>query len=129
MKLLDDAHEKEMNQKYIFIFLCFILVMMLTLTGLAYRYREKINISQRLREVKDRFNSSEQIKVTIDIVAGINEKSLRLQFSVPCKDVNQKQYIMKRLPRIRHELLMSVNRPEVLQSMEQRDFKAIKNIH
>ena len=114
------------NEKIAIFVIIFVLVSILTLTGLAYNYREEIDFSQRIRTIKNRVFAKEEVSLKFNLVAGINEKSLRVKFSIPCENIKQRHCILKRLPIIKHELLMSMSRPEVMRSIEERDFNAMK---
>ena len=117
---------EEKSQRHTFFTLIFILVAILTLTSLAYRYREEIEIPRRIMSLKETLFPSDRINVKFQVVAGINGKNLRVKFAVPCGNMKQKYKILKRLPGVKHEMLMSMTRPEVIQSIEERDFGAIK---
>ena len=114
------------SEKIAIFVIVFLLGSILTLTGLAYNYREEIDLSQRIRKIKNRVLEKEEVSLKFNLVAGINEKSLRVKFYIPCKNMKQRHHIFKRLPVIKHELLMSMSRPEVIQSIEERDFNAMK---
>ena len=114
------------NEKRSFFVLICLLLVILTLTGLAYRFRQEINAPQRLQDAKNLLFNSSNIFLKFHIIAGINDQSLRVKFSVPCSSLSQKYDMMKRLPKIKHELLMTMSRPNVIKSVEERDFKKIK---
>ena len=114
------------DEKYTFIILIFTLGLILTITGLAYHYRKEMDITQRVMNVKNQLFPPREISVKFHLLAGIGDKSLRVKYSVPCKNIKQKEYITKRIPRIKHELLMSMSNQAIAQSIEERDFKAIK---
>ncbi|MFC1866931.1 hypothetical protein ACFL0H_02180 [Thermodesulfobacteriota bacterium] len=128
MPLLGPSHTNDMNQKYTFFTLIAILALILMLSGLAYRYKEELHISQRLNTAKEKYLASQEISVKFNVIAGIGEQCLRLGFSLPCRNLVHKNKISKRLPAIKHELLMSMSRPEVAHLIEKRDFGAIKKL-
>ena len=94
--------------------------------GLAYKYRSEINIDQNLTQLKNAFLSSEEMFVKIDLFAGVNNKSLRIIFNVPCKNMKTKRDILDNMTIIKHEMLMSMDNPQNKISIERRDFKRIK---
>ena len=103
------------SEKIAIFVIVFLLGSILTLTGLAYNYREEIDLSQRIRKIKNRVLEKEEVSLKFNLVAGINEKSLRVKFYIPCKNMKQRHHIFKRLPVIK-----------VIQSIEERDFNAMK---
>ena len=94
--------------------------------GLAYKYRSELKIGQNLVQLKKAVLSSDGIFVKIDLFAGVNNKSLRVIFNIPCKDMKTKQDILDNMTIIKHEMLMSMDNPQNKISFEKRDFKRIK---
>ena len=124
--ILKFQYLKAMNEKHTIYFLAILLVFILTLTGMAYHYRGEIHIPRKLMAVKDRFFSIRGPSVKFDVATSIGDQHLWVKFSAPCINMRHKNQILKRLPKIKHELLMSMSRPEVIQAIEVRDFKSIK---
>jgi hypothetical protein len=117
---------KQTNEKQTFFILICVLLILLILTGLAYRFRQEINVPKRLQDAKTLLFSSDEIYVKFNIIAGINDQNLRIKFSVPCGSLTQKYDMMKKIPMIKNDMLMAMSRPDVITSVEERDFKKIK---
>ena len=96
------------------------------LTALAYHFRQDLDITRKLKYAKEQFLTQKGLYVKFQVVASIGDKSLRLQFSVPCKSLKQKHELFKKIPGIKHEMLMALSSPEMIQSVEQRNFHDIK---
>lgn len=61
------------------------------------------------------------------LVAKIGDRDLRIGFVMPTEDRHDREALLEKLPVIKHELLMSSDRPELVHSLEQRDFDAIRD--
>ncbi len=117
---------KKTEEKNMAIILLFFLGSILTMTGLAYQYRDEIDLTHKLKYVKERFFTTSGVSVKFHVVANIGDKSLRIKYYVPCKDLKQKYRLLKKLPGIKHEMLMAMSRMELIKSVEGRDFNRIK---
>lgn len=117
---------KKTNEKRAFFILICLLLTLLISTGLAYKFRSELHISQRLRDAKSLLFDSKEILVRFNVIASIDDQQLRIIFSVPCRSLNQKYDMMKILPVIKHELLMALDRPDVIKYVVKRDFKSLK---
>lgn len=51
---------------------------------------------------------------------------VRFKLSVPFKDNKEKADLMRKLPKIKHQLLISGNRPDVAESIERKDIDTLK---
>lgn len=109
-----------------FLILLFILLSIIILTCLAYHYRDELKLSQMLEDIKEQLLLPGRISIKFDVHAGIDDQNLNIKFLVPCNDLSEKKRIQKRLPRIRHEMLMTMSRPEVIDAIKHHDFKQIK---
>lgn len=96
------------------------------LLGFAYRFRNELKIDERLMQLKDAIFSNEGIYVRLNLLAGVNNKDLRIVFSIPCKDEKTKQDILDNMTVIKHEMLMSMDDARNKISVEKRDFQRIK---
>ena len=60
------------------------------------------------------------------VTARIGTKDLRLKFLIPYKNLKEKEELKKKMPAIKHELLMSADRSDIAQAIEQRNFEGIR---
>lgn len=118
---MEDYKEKN-TVIVIIITLCTILF----LTGLAYKYREELNFAQWVIDIKDSLFTSHRIGIKFHIVTDIGDQCLRVKFYIPCKNIREKQDIVEEIIKIKHEMLMSLSRPENIHSIKNRDFSGIK---
>lgn len=118
--------ETHTHDKSTFWILIIVLGTIFTLTALAYHFRQELDIPHKLRYARDQLLNQEGLYVKFQVAANVGDKSLRLRFSVPCKSMKQKTDLFKKLPGIKHELLMALCDPEMIQSIEQRNFGDIK---
>ena len=100
--------------------------LILGLTILAFQYRKELNLSDISTIAKKGFISSHQISVHLVVIAGIEDKSLRIRLNIPCKDLKQKLKILESLPKIQHAMLISMENTNVREWVKHRNFKAIK---
>jgi flagellar basal body-associated protein FliL len=114
------------NEKHSYIILIFLIIFIMVLTGLGYHFRQEINFADRLKGAKNRIVTHQEVCLTFDITASIGDESLRVRYSVPCKSLKQKRNLAKKLPGIKNEMLMVMSSPEMIESLQQRDFKLIK---
>ena len=112
----------EKNKMLLFIF--FIGVVFAS-SIVTYRYKDEIKNLKIVTTIADSFSHPEKY-VKCYVVTSIDGKCLRLVLLIPCKDQIQKQALLQKMPRVRHEILMSVNSAEMAMSIKQKDFKAIK---
>lgn len=66
-------------------------------------------------------------KVDCVLFSSVGNKNLRILFSIPSKDKRQREVLLKEVPRIRHELLISMDDPDLMSSVENRDFDSIRS--
>lgn len=104
-----------------------IIICLPFLSGLAYKYRSELKIEQRIVNIRARLVKDNRITVKLNLIAGVNDKDLRVAFSIPCKDIETKQKIIENMAKIKHEMLMSMDDPQNKISIEKRDFKKIKS--
>ncbi len=102
---------------------CFFVLFFSTLAIVLYQYREEIHIPDlSLHPV-----GKEGENIRCQFVTSIGSKSLRMGFSIPFKDKKQKEHLLGELPRIKHDLLVSADTPDLVSLYEGRDFEAIKS--
>lgn len=61
------------------------------------------------------------------LVAKVGERHLRMGFVMPAANREDRDDLLQKLPVIKHDLLMSANHPDLVHSLELRDFDAIRN--
>jgi hypothetical protein len=71
-------------------------------------------------------NSKSDTHVGCLLVTRVGERHLRMSFYVAAEDRKQRDDMLHKLPVIKHDLLMSANRPEFLSALELRDFDLIR---
>jgi len=114
-----------LSDKAKFILILFLAGLVLTLAIIGYLYRSEIRIPGTLQGDRNILRLS-GIYVKCTLVADINDQCLRLKWLISCMDMKQKRDVVEKLPRIKHELFMSISRPEVGLAFEQRDFDVMK---
>lgn len=116
-----------MIEKDNFFVAIFLAGLVSALAATAYYYREDIRTLKISKDKTGRFFSSEsRMNVKPVLFANIGTKHLRLKLNIPCKDKEQKDDLLRKMPRIKHELLMSMSSKEVELSIEQKNFNAIR---
>ena len=113
------------NKKSTLIALLF-LVSIIGLSLATYQFRHDPKFAQIATIFKDGFRPAKQVEADLVVVADIEEKVLRMNINIPCKNISQKRTLMRSLPRIRHQMLMSLDEPMMRQWVEHRNFTAIK---
>ena len=114
-----------MSEKKKILLCIFFIGVVCALSILTYRYKDEIKNLKIVTTIADSFTHSEKY-VKCYVVTSIDEKCLRLVLLIPCRDQIQKKALLEKIPRVRHEILMSVNSAEMAMSIKQKDFKAIK---
>lgn len=112
------------ERKKILLSLFFTALFLATLVGI-YQFREELQIPVVLREKSSRSRALEN-KVECNVTAKIGTKDLRLKFLIPYQDLKEREELMKSMPAIKHELLMSGDRSQIAQAIEQRNFEGIR---
>lgn len=100
-----------------------IIVFFCALVLVVYHFREEIHIPKL---TLDPVRSGGQ-NVSCLLVTSVGSKSLRIGFSIPSEDEHQKMRLVRELPRIKHDLLMSADTPDLVSLYKERDFAAIKS--
>ena len=103
----------------------FIAILFLALAIIAYHFRDELKIEKFVFSNKEYIRRA-GIFVRISVTAGIEDKTLRVRFLIPCRNMKQKEEILEKLPVIKHELLMTIDRPDVTQSVKNRRFGSLK---
>ena len=114
------------NEKNTHLILLIFVPLIIVLISAGYYFRQELNISEMFNNAKERLLTSRQLSVKINLVASIGEKCLRVNYLVPCKNLDQKLELINKLPGIKHEMLMTLYSPEMIEFVEQRNFKKIK---
>lgn len=114
------------NEKKTSFILILFLISVPFVSGLAYKYRHELRISEKISDIKDSLFSSGNIQFKFDLIASVNDKDLRIKFSIPCKTMSEKQHLTRKLYIIKHEMLMSLDNMDNIYSVNKRDFKRIK---
>lgn len=96
--------------------------LMITLVVLFYQNRERIKLPPMLRHPSQQ-NAND---VRCVLRSTIGPQTLRLTFNIPCRDYEHKQELSKNLPRIHHDLVMTMDRKEVSRSLKERDFEMVR---
>jgi len=115
------------KENKILIIISIVILCMPIVLGLAYKYRSELKADKRFTQIRDALFTGERIEVKIQLIAGINDKDMRVMFNIPCKDLKTKQGILDNMARIKHELLMSMDNAQNKTAIERRDFKRIKS--
>ncbi len=105
-----------------------ILGIILASIFLVYNYRERLNIAQLITITKDRFfvQNDRRLYIKLVVNATVDNKGLSINYYIPCQNMKQRQQILKTLPGIKNDLIISFSKPELVHSIERRDFKTIK---
>ena len=104
----------------------FVLTVLIALFGamtlVLYHYREEIHIPEFFKESSRVAGEG----VGCSFVTNIEGKHLRLKFLIPSRDRREQAEIERIVPKIKHDLLMSMGRPEIERQFENRDFSAVR---
>ncbi|MBN2124836.1 MAG: hypothetical protein JW821_11120 [Deltaproteobacteria bacterium] len=104
----------------------FVLMALIALFGgmtlVLYHYREEIHLPEFFKESQPFGGEA----VGCSFVTNIEGKHLRLKFLIPSKDRRDHTEIERIVPKIKHDLLMSMGRPEIERHFENRDFSAVR---
>lgn len=100
-----------------------IIVFFCALIGVVYHFRHEMHIPEFTLDPARGGGRT----VTCRLVASVGSKSLRVGFSIPTEDKEQKEHLVHELPRIKNDLLMSADTPDLVSLYEKRDFAAIKS--
>jgi hypothetical protein len=96
--------------------------LMVNLVVLFYQNRERIKLPRMLRHPSQQ-NAND---VRCVVRSTIGPQTLRLTFNIPCLDYEHKQELSRNLPRIHHDLVMTMDRKEVSRSLKERDFEMLR---
>lgn len=66
-------------------------------------------------------------QVGCQIVAKVGERRLRMDLVMAAENRDQRDDLLHKLPAIKHDLLMSASQPDLVPSLELRDFDAIRD--
>ena len=114
------------NERYTTLIALLFVGVVIGLTLLAYQYRNDSRFVKVSKALREGFNAPKKKGVEIVVVAGIEDKNLRLKLSIPIYNLKQKRKFSKRLSRIQHDLILSMGEPNMRQWVKRRNFKAIK---
>ena len=105
-----------------FIVFFLLLVLAVTVTVMVHCGREIRLMGLQFR------NSGQPLKnVRCEWLATVGNKQLRMVFSIASEDLAQREALLRKLPRIKHDLQVYSNRTETVSWCEGRDFAAIKS--
>lgn len=93
------------------------------LVATIYYFHEEIKIPNlTLQPLK---HEGEKVKCVL--VTTVGNKNLRISFSIPSKDKRQREVLLQEIPRIKHELLISIDDPDIKSTFENREFASIRS--
>lgn len=95
----------------------------ISIVFLFYQNRERIKLPRILRHPSQE-NAND---VRCVLRSTIGPQTLRLTFHIPCRDYKHKQELSRNLPRIHHDLVMTMDRKEVSKSLKKRDFEMVRS--
>jgi len=107
--------------------LYFLIGLAVTLLVTVYSYRDEI---KKLRIPKNKathlFPSKSGMSAKPVLFTNIGTKHLRLKLHIPCKDRKQKNDLLRKMPKIKNELIMSMSGDEMELSVKNKDFNAVR---
>ncbi|RJR30515.1 MAG: hypothetical protein C4576_33365 [Desulfobacteraceae bacterium] len=103
--------------------LLILLVIGLGITSVIFYSRRELKIPElSLKSSQSKSDS----QVDCLLVARLGDRHLRMGFYMPAEDRKQRDDLLKKLPAIKHDLLMSAGRADFLSALEIRDFDSIR---
>ncbi len=116
------------KEKYSTLIAILFVVMILGLSFITYHYRLDAKFGKMQKASDKGFYSVKRkpIAANLIVMAGIDDKFLRMKLNIPLKSIYQKRELMLSFPRIQHLMLMSVSEPNMIEWIEHRNFRAIK---
>lgn len=109
------------------------LLLLITLLGilvttmvLSHRFRKELDF-KRIPLIFQSSHRKTVNQVRCLLVTNLQTDDLRFQISIPCENARQKKELYKIMPKIRHELLMSMNRPEIALEVKERKFEDFRS--
>ncbi len=119
-------YKENNNEKKTTIVLVLILCVIIFLMGLAYNYREELNLRQRAIDIKNHLFIPRSTGIKFEVTASIEGQILKAKFYIPCNSFQEKQKLTKKIFLIKNEMLMSLSVPENIHAIKKRDFTEIK---
>ncbi len=116
-----------MSKKENFFSTIFLIGLVVTLIVTVYCYRDEI---KKLKIPKNKaghlFPSKSGMSAKPVLFTNVGTKHLRLKLHIPCKDRKQKNDLLRKMPKIKNELIMSMSGDEMELSIKNRDFNAVR---
>jgi flagellar basal body-associated protein FliL len=104
--------------------ICLVLIgLMITVVVLFYQNRGRVELPSMLRHPSQK--NANDVRCVLRSTLGA--QTLRLTFHVPCRDREHKRELSKNLPRIHHDLVMTMDRQEISHSLKKRDFEEVRS--
>jgi len=98
------------------------LLVFATIFTVMYYQKDEIQLGKLL------FNPSHknQNHFRCLVVANVALKHLRLKFSIPCSDLKDITHLNKIMPRLKHDMILSIDNENMSRSIKDRDFENIR---
>ena len=93
------------------------------LISIIYLYHEDIHIPKISRDPFTKIEGG----VNCTVIMTVRDRTLRMSFSMPYGDKQQKEQIMMKLPIIKHDLMLSSDDFDFVACLENRDFASLKS--
>jgi len=105
----------------------FLIGLMVTLIFTVYYYREEIKkLKIQNNNTGHLFPSKSGMSAKPALFTNIGTKHLRLKLHIPCKDRKQKNDLLRKMPKIKNDLIMSMSGDEMELSIKNKDFNAVR---
>ena len=105
----------------------FLIGLVMTLIVTLYYYREEIkNLQIPKNKTAHLFPSKSGMSAKPVLFTNIGTKHLRLKLHIPCNDKEQKNDLIRKMPKIKNELIMSMSGDEMELSIKNKDFNAVR---
>ena len=107
-------------------FLFFVVGLLIAFLGFFYAHREKFHFP-KIKKLPVFQDSSSAGSVRCFVISNVGQSTyLRLKLAIPCRGKDEREDLESKLPRLKHEFLMTLGEPETEQFIRQRNLEAIR---
>jgi flagellar basal body-associated protein FliL len=107
-------------------FIASLVGILIAAMALIYQQRDRLDLPDfSPQAAPKRSKMIGQIRCTV-VSSTSGRNHLRLKVAIPCQNTAQRLELKKKLPRLQHELIMSMGQPEMEEFVRQRNFEAMR---
>ena len=111
-----------MKDKGNIFFIVFILLIFATILAALYANKDEIQVGKLIL----RPSQKNETQFSCIVVANVALKHLRLKFSIPCHNLNEITHLHKNMPRLKNDMILSIDNQRMSGLIEDRDFENIR---